>query len=251
MDTFTKNGIIYESSDDSYGIIFTSKEAGNMGYQAYGENVLENRVNVANKLGKEIDDFVFSKQVHSNNFYEVKAEDKGRGVYDFESGIADVDCLYTFDPSIVLTGFFADCTPVFIVSEADNLHCIVHAGWQGTTKAIVFKTINHFKSLGIKVEDMKVIIGPSIGYESFEVEEDVINAINQLDMIKTSECYTKINDIKYKADIKKVNELQALAAGIDSKNISVSKFCTFQNEDFYSFRKNNETGRMIGCIYKK
>lgn len=251
MEKFIKDGIIYDYQHEAYKIVFTNSDGGNMAYQAVGDNVYANRQAVANKIGKELSQFVFAKQSHSANIYEVTAEDAGRGVESFEDGIEDVDCLYTFDTELVLSAFYADCTPVYIISKADNLTCVIHAGWQGTVKAIVFKAIEHFKSLGIDPANLEVVIGPSISKANFEVEADVIELINKLDMIETNLCYEQINDIKYKADVKLINKLQALAAGVLEQNIYVSKICTYDSEDLFSFRQNNETGRMISCIYKK
>lgn len=251
MERFIKDQIIYEYPDDNYKIVFTNSDAGNMAYQAVGDNVLENRIKVAEKIGKDINQFVFARQSHSSNIHEVKREDAGRGVYSFEDGIDDVDCLYTTQDNLVLSAFYADCTPVYITSVEDNLTCIIHAGWQGTVKAIVYKTIEHFKSLGIKPENLKVVIGPSISFDNFEVEVDVIEQIDKLEMIETSACYSRINDIKYKADVKLINKLQAIASGVLEENIIVSQICTYNNSDMFSFRQNNKTGRMIACIYKK
>ncbi|WOO87855.1 peptidoglycan editing factor PgeF [Mollicutes bacterium LVI A0039] len=251
MEKFIKNGIVYEYEHPDYKIIFTNSEAGNMAYQATGDNVLANRERVATLIGVTTADMVFAQQCHSSNISEVTASDKGRGVLSFEDGITDCDALYTFDSNIALCAFYADCTPVYITSAKHNLTCVIHAGWQGTVKAIVFKAIEHFKTLGIAPEDLTVVIGPSISQENFEVEADVIEQINKLDMIETNSCYKRINDIKYKADVKLINKLQAKVSGVPESNIYVSNICTYENDDLFSFRQNNQTGRMIACIYKK
>lgn len=251
MEKFIKDSIIYDYYHPDYKIIFTNSEGGNMAYQATGDNVLENRLKLANKIGAPLERFILAKQCHSSDFQKVSSLDCGRGVYSFEDGIEDVDCLYTFDSNIILAAFYADCTPVYIVSPKHNLTCVIHAGWQGTVKGIVFKVIEHFKALEIEAEDLEVIIGPSISFNNFEVEIDVIEQINKLDMIETSKCYTQINDIKYKADVKLINKLLAIGCGVPEENIYVSSICTYDSEDLFSFRKNNNTGRMLACIYKK
>lgn len=251
MEKFIKRNGIFEYPSNDYKIVFTSSDVGNMAYQATGDNVLENRQKVASLIDIDLNKFIFAKQTHSSNIAEVKAADCGRGVSDFADGIADVDCLYTFDPQVALCAFYADCTPVYITSSKHNLTAVVHASWQGTVKAIVYKVIKHFEQLSIDSRDLNVIIGPSISRDNFEVESDVIDKINELDMIETKSCYTQIDDIKYKADVKLINKLQAISAGVNEKNIYVSGICTYDSDDLFSFRKNNKTGRMIACIYKK
>lgn len=251
MEKFKLNNGLYEYDSEDYKIVFTSKKLGNMAYQATGDNVLANRTKVSELIDMPLDKFVFAKQTHSSNFYEVTKDDLGRGVHSFEDGIEDVDCLYTFDSDIVLCAFYADCTPVYITSSKYNLTCVIHAGWQGTVKGIVFKAIEHFKSLGISPTDLDVVIGPSISKANFEVESDVIEAINKLEMIDGAQTYEQINDTKYKADVKLVNKLLAMAAGVLEDNIYVSEICTYDEDNLFSYRKQNETGRMIACIYKK
>ncbi len=251
MEKFIKDGIIYDYPHPDYKIVFTNRDGGNMAYQATGDNVYQNRVAVADKIGRPIEQFVFARQCHSADIAEVTSASAGRGVLSFEDGIDAVDGLYTFDNDLVLSAFYADCTPVYIMSPTDNLTCVIHAGWQGTVKAIVFKAIEHFKTLGIDPANLEVVIGPSISQANFEVESDVIELITKLDMIETNLCYEQINDIKYKADVKLINKLQAVAAGVLEQNIYVSDICTYDSEDLFSFRQDNQTGRMISCIFKK
>lgn len=251
MDKFIEREIVYEYDDDKYKIIFSTAQAGNMAYQAIGETVLENRKKISQYVGVELDKFIFAKQSHSNKIARVDSSSCGRGVYSFEDGIEGVDGLYTFENKLPLCAFYADCTPVYIMSEVDNLTCVIHAGWQGTVTAITYNAIEHFKTIGIDPQNLRVIIGPSISFEQFEVEADVIELIDKLQMIETKLCYKRINDIKHKVDVKFINKLQAMACGVPEENIDVSTLCTYQNDNLFSFRQNNQTGRMIACIFKK
>lgn len=251
MQDFNKVNGVYTFDSSDYGIVFTTTEVGNMAYQAVGDNVEVNRQKLASIINRPLDNFVFAMQTHSDNFHEVTAGDCGRGVLSFEDGIADVDCLFTFDSTVVLNAFFADCTPVYVYSKNNTFFAIIHAGWQGTVKGIVYKCLNHFREIGVNLNDLQVVIGPSISQERFEVEADVINKIEELSMIDGSSCYNQISEFKYLADVKKLNKLQAVAAGIKNENIAVSEICSYNDELLFSFRENNNTGRMLGCIYKK
>ncbi len=251
MEKFKRVGSVFEYADDNFKIVFTSNEAGNMAYQATGDNVYENRLAVARELNRDLNDFVFAAQTHSDHIHEVLEADLGRGVLSYEDGITDVDSLYTFSSKPVLCVFYADCTPVYIYDASQNLMCVLHAGWQGTVKAITYKTLEHLKSIGINLATVKVVIGPSISYEHFEVEHDVIDKIDSLEMIDGSSTYKQVSETKYHADVKLVNKLQALASGVKEANVYVSSICTYDSEDLFSFRQNSETGRMISCIFKK
>ncbi len=251
MEKFINQNGLLVYPDENYQIGFTTKRLGNMAYQATGKDVLRNRQRVSELMGIDYNRFVFAKQTHSANIYEVTKSDLGRGCMSFEDGIADVDCLYTFETGVALCAFYADCTPIYITSEVDNLTCVIHAGWQGTVKAIVYKTIEHFKSLGIDPKNLQVIIGPSISFDNFEVESDVIAKINELTMIDNKSTYTQTSASKYHVDVKKINKLLAQASGVLETQIYVSSICTYESDKMYSYRKERETGRMIACIYKK
>jgi len=253
------NNVLEFKNDDGMKIFFSTNKDGvstgdfdglNLALHVGDEDskVIENRNIYANKIGMKLEDFVYSNQTHSDLFYEVTSKDLNKGTTSMSDAIEDVDCLYTFEDNIVLNMFYADCTPVYFYSKVDNLIGVIHAGWQGTVKEITFKVLTHIiNDHKVDPSNLTVIVGPSINQESFEVESDVIEKLNncQLDY-KT--CYFKKNVVKYKLDVKKMNMLQAQACDID--NIFVSEINTYDSDYLYSYRRNNVTGRMSASIFK-
>ncbi len=211
--------------------------------------VLNSRELYSEYLGVDLSNFVFANQTHSNNFYEVTKNDIGSGIEDFSEGIYNTDALYTFENNIVLNTFHADCTPVFFKSTKDNLIGVIHAGWQGTTKEITFATLKHvIDTHDILPENIEVVIGPSIGMSNFEVEYDVISKIKEMNNINIDGTYINKNENKFLVNVKELNLRQVTANGIDS--VLVSDIDTFVEENLYSYRRNNITGRMCASIYQ-
>lgn len=215
------------------------------------QNVIANRYDFAKQINQNLENFVYTNQTHSANVYEVTTEHKGAGILDVDSAIADCDGIYTFADNIVLNAFVADCTPVYFINEAAHLVGVIHAGWQGTVKSIVYKAINDIcQKHHLNAADFKLIIGPSIEMNNFEVGQDVIDLINKMDYLDYTSCYEAKDSDKFLANVKRLNYLQALAAGLKEENIFVTDLDTYTNENLHSYRLNNQTGRMSATIYQ-
>lgn len=253
MEKFINKGTYFEYDlNNDIQIIFTNTDANDLAFQ--GENkdhdvILNNRKRLASAMNTKLSNFTFARQNHTENIYQVASDDKGKGSLNFDDGINNVDGLYTFENQIVLSTFHADCTPVYIYSEEDNFISVLHAGLQGTLKSITYKALKYYiNELQINSENLKVVIGPCISIESFEVESDVLSKLKELTYIDYNSCFETVNAVKYKVDIKRVNKLQAIEAGIREDNIYVSTLNTHSNADFYSFRDKKSKERMIACI---
>ena len=137
---------------------------------------------------------------------------------------------------------FADCTPVIIYDERQNVGAIVHAGWRGTAASIVKKTIYKMqKDFSSIPKELVAIIGPAICQECYCVNDDVYNKIRKtVDIddsifVKKSQHY---QNEKYYVDLKLVNKLQLGECGV--QRIDTTDFCTSCNNDtFFSYRKEN------------
>ncbi len=257
-NTYTFN----KFNDEGINIFFTSKHGGfstneytsnnqalHVGDDA--EAVIKNRQAHAQAIGADFNNFIYTNQTHSANTIEVSAADASKGILSTDTAFADCDGLYTFDDNLVLNAFVADCTPVFFVNPKAHLVGVIHAGWQGTIKSIVYKAITNIcQEHQLNADDFKIVIGPSIEQRNFEVGQDVIDLINKMDYLNYTSTYEAISETKYKANVKRLNYLQALAAGVKVENIYVTDLDTFSNDDFFSFRQNNVTGRMCASIYQ-
>lgn len=129
---------------------------------------------------------------------------------------------------------------------------LAHAGWKGTVSNIggvmIERWITEEQS---SLTDIFVAIGPAICQQHYEVDDYIINKVDQLE-IQSSGLYEKISDTHYLLDLKLVNKHLLLKMGIDEQNIFISNYCTFKEEGlFYSYRRNNKTGRMISYISLK
>jgi len=229
-------------------------ESGNMALHTSvsTESVIKNRKKLAEILGTELECFVCPGQTHSDNFYEAKKADKGRGAYEYDSAVQDTDALYTFEPGILLCCYSADCVPVLFHNREAGLIGVIHSGWQGTVKEISLKVFRHLiNDLGLKPQDFKVYIAKAISQEKFEVDEDVYSQFKALGYAEPFIRYSEKTG-KYHIDNQKTVKKQCELAGIPSDVISVDTTCTYTDEtNCFSFRRDPKCGRHMSFIIRR
>ncbi|KGR79800.1 peptidoglycan editing factor PgeF [Ureibacillus manganicus] len=215
------------------------------------EDILHNRLELANLLQCNIEDFVCANQTHSANVHKVTLKDKGRGATKQTTAIPDTDALYTYEPNILLCSFTADCVPVIFHHEEKGLVGVIHSGWQGTVKEITRKVFNQLvNDEGCDAKGFQVILGPALSQEKFEVDEDVYLRFKDLGYADDFMYYNNESH-KYHIDNQKTVKKQLELAGIPSENITIDATCTFLTEVGFSYRQDKKSGRHLSFIMRK
>ncbi|RME65731.1 MAG: peptidoglycan editing factor PgeF [Nitrospirae bacterium] len=178
----------------------------------------------------------FPKQEHTDRIIIVNTSD-GRTV---------ADGVITKEKGLALAVKVADCLPVLIYDPETETIASVHAGWRGTSKAILAKAISLMKKLGSNPEDMKVAFGPSIKGCCYTVGPEVVEALKRL---TPSDDFVLTDGGALKVDLLKANLLQTEQQGILRENIWFSQDCTCCSKDrYYSYRRDRTKNRQFGFI---
>ena len=212
------------------------------------EYVLDNYRRVAEAVGFNWRNVVFSNQVHSIGVYRAETVDRGNGILR-ESTIKDMDAFVTNAENVVLQTFHADCVPVFLVDPVRRAVGLVHAGWLGILREIARVTVERMTGeFGTDPADIVAAIGPSIGPDSFEVDADVADRFR--DELPFSIEFTRRNESKFLIDLWAINRRSLENAGVTPHNIEEARLCTFEHpEMFYSHRlMDTERGTMAAFI---
>src|SRR5699024_2441019 len=91
-------------------------------------------------------------------------------------------------------------------------------------------------------------IGPSIGFDRYQVNQIVIDQIPSHYQAQVCTKLKQTND-QYLLDLKKLNQLILIDRAIDPEKILISTQCTYEQSIFYSHRRDQgQTGRMLGFI---
>jgi len=196
--------------------------------------VLANRELLTNQLPNPA---VWLNQIHSSDVV----------VIDEDSDLNQVrsaDALYTRVAKQPLAIMTADCLPVLLCSTTGDEIAAVHGGWRGLAQGILANTIAHFKA---KPSDIIAWFGPAISPSEFEVGQEVKACFCELNA-NHQHAFTPRGD-KYLADIYLLARQQLAHLGV--VNIFGGEHCTVSDKSqFFSYRRDGETGRMASLIWR-
>ena len=200
------------------------------------EAVLENSRRFCAVIGADVEKTVLSAQVHETTVRHVTAADAGRGLFRTRDFTADA--LVSGEKGITLEVFSADCTNLLLWDSRTGAVGAVHAGWRGCAAGIVEKTVREMERLfDTAPGDLRAAIGPCIGACCFETDSDVPQAMLAA-LGQEAAPYLIPRGEKYHVDLKGLNRLWLLRAGIAPEHIGVSDLCTACRPDlFWSHRK--------------
>ena len=240
---------IFNNELEAYTV---TKEFGDMSFNNPDkELILLNRKQLTKYLETDLEHMIAPSQVHSTNFKEVSVLDGGKGMHTKETALSNIDATYTKDTDLYLVSFHADCTPVLLYCRDQGIVCAIHAGWLGTTKQIVSKVAIHLiEKEHCSPKEIYAYIGPCINQNNFEVKQDVIELVKAMDYDTSSFYYQKDTE-HYLLDNKGLNRQQLLNLGVLKEHITVSPYCTIDNNDLFFSHRKKETGRSITIIKRK
>ncbi len=174
--------------------------------------------------GKHI---IFVNQIHSNNIYLFGGK---------QTKIVNADGIISKSSDSILAILTADCAPIILIGK--KFYGIIHAGWRGLVLDIIKKGVGLMTKYGEKLDEIKIIVGPHLGGNSFEVQKDFISNLKKFsdneDFLinknnKTFFNFSKM--IKYK-----INKLKI-------KDYEISNIDTFENpKKFFSHRYYSQNG---------
>jgi YfiH family protein len=213
-------------------------------------SVIANRNKLADELQIPLNRWVISEQVHGSNLKKVSEKDCGSGALQMSSAIKETDGLYTGEKNVLLVSLYADCVPLYFYSATNKVVGLAHAGWKGTVAKIGPKMVQTWiDEEGIPLDSIYVAIGPSIGQESYQVDDHVINKVLEVIPTGMKKPFQETNCGKYLLDLKELNKQLLINVGIKPEQIFLSNYCTYkQAELFFSYRRKQQTGRMISFI---
>lgn len=154
------------------------------------------------------------------------------------------DASYTTEKNIVCAVMTADCLPVLITDKQGSCIAAIHAGWRGLCDGIIEETI---KKLPVDAETLLVWLGPAIGANVYEVGKEVYDAFTRVDT-DAKQAFTATSEGHWLFDIYQLAKLRLNKIGV--RDIYGGEHCTLSEEEsFFSYRRDNVTGRMASMIW--
>lgn len=160
------------------------------------------------------------------------------------------DSIITKRDDIILSILTADCAPILLYENKEQIIGAVHAGWKGAQKGIIENTVEQILNIGGKIENISAIIGPCIQQDSYEVGIEFYKEFIKQNP-SNKKFFTTINRGKY-------FNLQAYCSNkiyqIGIRKYDVIEMDTYKNEmDFFSYRRSQhrneiDYGRQANAI---
>lgn len=170
----------------------------------------------------------FMNQVHGDEVVEIK------------SLIDDPTCdgLITRVPGIALAVMVADCIPLLLTST--TVVGAVHVGRRGLMNSVAVKTIESMRKLG--AAQIHAQLGPSICGRCYEVPQDLADEV----IAKHPAASSLTNNLTPALDLPR-----ALIAELVAHDVTyeASPICTLENDEYFSYRRHNITGRNAGVVW--
>ena len=161
-----------------------------------------------------------------------------------EVAVPKADASYTFEKNVVCAVMTADCLPLLMTDETGSCVAAIHAGWRGLCDGIIEETI---KQLPAEPASLLVWLGPAIGADVYEIGEEVYDAFTK-DDVEAKESFTNTSDKHWLFDIYRLATLRLNRLGV--KQIFGGDHCTLtEKEQFFSYRRDDVTGRMASMIW--
>ena len=150
-----------------------------------------------------------------------------------------VDALVTSLPGVALAINTADCVPVLMADSTSGIIAAVHSGWRGTVGHIVRHTLDIMLAHGATYNNVKVVMGPSICSDCFEVGNEVAEQFDREfghghDIVLTRPDWRRPH-----IDLRRAIALDLIRAGLPAVNIDSSTApCSHCNPaDWWSARR--------------
>ena len=157
----------------------------------------------------------------------------------------DADAIVSDQPGSLCVVRTADCLPVLLCSSDGSEIAAVHAGWRGLAAGVIEAAID---ALQAPPEDLLAWLGPAISQAAFEVGGEVREAFVAVSP-DAAAAFAPNARGRWQADLYLLGRQRLAAAGVD--RVHGGGLCTHADpENFYSYRRDGSTGRMLSFIYK-
>ena len=187
------------------------------------------------------------KQVHGNEVLSPSEIATIVNQENYDRTLAEADAVVSdrYGQSVWVAS--ADCTPLLIGDRVTGQVAAIHAGWRGTAQKIVSQAIARFLKSGSNKADLRIAIGPAISGAMYQVDQTVAvevgkSLIADAEQKNAGEILAELKEMpatpilpdklpgKLRLDVPRVNQIQLEQLGINSTQIAIAPYCTYQSK---------------------
>lgn len=208
------------------------------------------------------DETVTKKYLHTiNDYFKISSHVRTNQIHANFIGVADdvkgEDCVMTFCDGVItkkndkiLSTSFSDCVPVILYDPINHAQATLHSGWKGTLLKISAEGVKMMTRLyNSRPETLLSVIGPCIGFDDFEVKDDVKDLFTYKftdypEIIKSGKNFFNI-------DLVSAVRFTLVESGLKKENITAFNLSTISNPDLlHSYRRDKQDFGMMRVFSK-
>ncbi len=207
-------------------------------------------LNLASHVGDRAGDVLLNRervkaglQLPSDPFWLQQVHGDVAVTVPFRGQSRQADASVTKHRGAVCAVLTADCLPLLACTADGEQVAAIHAGWRGLLAGVIRAALASF------VETKTLVwLGPAIGPSQFEVGAEVRSAF-VAKSADFSTAFTPQEKGSYLADIYRLARIELGRLGISQ--IYGGGFCTVTDQRrFFSYRRQQQTGRMASLIWR-
>ena len=151
----------------------------------------------------------------------------------------------------------ADCLVLGIFCTKTKIKSIVHCGLKGLYSNIITNTIDKMKKKGASIQDLRVILFPSIDGNNYELDINILSNFKELFRIlniQEKEIIIQKAKDKVYLNLREIQMKELISNGIKMENIMIFNFDTFSSveedgeKSYHSYRRDRKKERNIALI---
>ena len=229
----TLSQVVIGYTDRNHGVSVGAYARNNLAYNVGDDlfRVTKNRTRLEVELGGS--QICWLKQVHSNTVVRASP-----------TRTVEADAMWTSDVGLALGILTADCLPVLIYSGDGMTVAAAHCGWRGLASGILESLMGE---IGDMSDSFAVWIGPAICGTCYEVQYDVLNALE----ISPDSCALEESPREGRYFLNLANVVKHRLQRLGVSDVTHSGICSYTDTNFYSYRRDGTTGRFVSLICKK
>ena len=213
-------------------------------------HVAKNRQMLCHKLGIADNTLIIPHQVHDTQALIVD-EPFVHSLGDEKTSLMleGKDAVITNLRRICVAVSTADCVPILVYDSNKRAVAAVHAGWRGTVKKIICETLQAMHAAyGTESEFVRVVIGPHIRLQAFEVGDEVYGQFENAGFLMHT--MTERIGGRWHIDLSKANRFLLNGCGIKDSQIYDCGICCYtESTRFFSARRLGvDSGRTLSGI---
>lgn len=188
-------------------------------------NVMRNRQAACEILG--LSKLAYGRQCHGKIVHQIS---------NTEAAPRECDALTTNIPEIGLMITHADCQAGIIYDPVNHALANVHSGWRGSVLNIFAETVDFMKKqYQSSPDNLLICISPSLG----PTDAQFINYQQEL-----PQHFWEYQIKPTYFDFWEITRMQLMQCGVLENHIEIAGISTYsQSEDYFSYRRKNNTGR--------